>query len=181
LNQIVFHSDDATQYQAAAASMYGSQPLVDKRRRSLEDAQDTSIKRQKIEPQSEQADFDLEALLAQATAGATLSSASRNDHQAQRPASPAPQQSQIVQTPLQTTPYDPNLYMWVMSLPILENLVRVDVLCQSRLEMLWQSEIQTLTSPSPSSFSLLWRKHHTPKRLIPLDPRIQNMAKHMRR
>src|SRR4051794_5192468 len=102
--------------------MYATQSM-DKRRRTPDHEQDTSIKRQKVEYSSEQADFDLEALLAQATAGATLPPTSRNDDHVLKPQSPGSQRSQNNQAPTQSTPYDPNLYMWVMSLPILENLV----------------------------------------------------------
>jgi hypothetical protein len=104
--------------------MYATQP-VEKRQRTPDREQDTSSKRQKIECPSEQADFDLEALLAQATAGATLPPASRNDHHIPKPSSPIPQRRESIPTPAESTTYDPNLYMWVMSLPLLENLVRI--------------------------------------------------------
>jgi hypothetical protein len=104
--------------------MYANQPS-EKRRRTPEHEEDTYSKRQKIEYPSEQADFDLEALLAQATAGATLPSASRSESHVQKPQSPVLQRSQSIQTQTQNTPYDPSLYMWMMSLPILENLVSV--------------------------------------------------------
>ncbi|EPE25651.1 Homeo [Glarea lozoyensis ATCC 20868] len=116
-----FFVHDATPYQAAAASMYATQP-VEKRQRTPDREQDTSSKRQKIENPSEHADFDLEALLAQATAGATLPSASRNDHHVPKPPSPIPQRRESIPTPAESTPYDPSLYMWVLSLPLLENL-----------------------------------------------------------
>ncbi|CAG8960855.1 hypothetical protein HYFRA_00002392 [Hymenoscyphus fraxineus] len=88
-------------------------------KRNRSQSQDPANKRLKTESGLE--DLELEAALAQATTNATLPAA-----HALPPREPihesAPPQNQPIHAEVRTIIYDPNTYMWVMSLPILENL-----------------------------------------------------------
>ncbi|KAG9231801.1 telomere repeat binding factor-domain-containing protein [Amylocarpus encephaloides] len=109
-------SAEAPQYQAEPANMY--QPQSPSQKRGPPDVDETSTKRQKLESPLE--GLDLEAMLARATAGAILPPA-KIDHQEQDRRKTVAQNDHTPAEP-QSTAYDPELYMWVMSLPILENL-----------------------------------------------------------
>lgn len=114
------------------------EPLSPGHKRSRSQSQDSSSKRLKME--SGLGDLDLEAALAQATTNATLPAAHVLPSKEQVHESAPSQNHQPVHAEVRNIVYDPNTYMWVMSLPILENLV--SFLCpaysKSGLYFVWE-------------------------------------------
>lgn len=106
------------------------EPLSPGRKRSRSQSQDSSSKRLKTE--SGLGDLDLEAALAQATTNATLPAAHVLPSKEQAHASPPAQNHQPSHVAARNIVYDPNTYMWVMSLPILENLVSLLYLTKAK-------------------------------------------------
>ncbi|KAF4633020.1 hypothetical protein G7Y89_g5099 [Cudoniella acicularis] len=117
-------------YYAEQAQMFTPQPQTPshKRQRSGSDSQDAAEKRQRVEPPSSDAD-DFAAILARTTASVTQQLGQSANIQTQH-ASP-PQQSHFQSRNEQmggaglTSGFtsDPNLYMRILSLPILESLI----------------------------------------------------------